>query len=122
MMDPNWRVAADFLSVGALFFTALVALLSYRFQKAAAESLKSEKIVDRVANLERAFGQLPTKEDFKRLETRQNDADDHRVQLERSVAGIQASIEGLGKMMQGISNSVNLIQTHLLAQARGSDE
>lgn len=122
MMDPNWRVAADFLSVGALFFTALVALLSYRFQKSTTEALKSEKLVDRVEELEATLARLPTKDDFKRLENRQNDADDRRVQLERSVAGIQASIEGLGKMMQGIGNSVNLIQTHLLAQARGSDE
>lgn len=122
MMDPNWRVAADFLSVAALFFTALVALLSYRFQKMTTASLRSEKIVDRVIELENALARLPTKDDFKRLEDRQNDADDRRVQLERSVAGIQASLEGLGKMMQGISNSVNLIQTHLLAQARGSDE
>ncbi len=119
MMGSAWRVVLDLLSVCALFGTAAIALAAYRLQKQTAETMEAEKILDRMAALEKERAEAPSKDDFGRLEARVTAVERHGSRLESSIASVQASIDGQGQMLAAIRTSVNLIQEHLLAQARG---
>lgn len=121
-MEANWRVLLDLASVVALVVTAGIAWAAYKLQKQTNERMEDAKVLERIEALEEAQTKAPTRREIERIEDRLAGTDKHVNSLDSKISGLQASIDGLAKLIGGVSNGVQLIQQHLLAQSRGSEE